>query len=148
MLEIIGLFLFIAGFIIGLGAVTVIDLHGFLGRKSHYWTKATISAHKVTKPLIWAGTLLASAGASIFYSQNPITWIPLAHLLIFPILILNGVFLSFYVSPFLLKREREGRSQELLPLKLQVYISISFVVSFIGWWSSVFLLVWYLQNHV
>jgi hypothetical protein len=28
--DILGLFLFIAGFIIGLGAVNVIDLHGFL----------------------------------------------------------------------------------------------------------------------
>ena len=37
--DIIGLFLLIAGFIIGLGAVTVIDLHGFLGRTSSYWTE-------------------------------------------------------------------------------------------------------------
>jgi len=57
--DILGLFLFIAGFIIGLGAVTVIDLHGFLGRKSSYWTEATIRTHKVTKPLIWIGILLA-----------------------------------------------------------------------------------------
>jgi len=33
-MDIIGLFIFLSGFIIGLGAVTVIDLHGFLGRKS------------------------------------------------------------------------------------------------------------------
>ena len=33
-LDIIGLFLFIAGFTIGLGAVTVIDIHGFFGRKT------------------------------------------------------------------------------------------------------------------
>ena len=49
-LDFIGLFIFIAGFIIGLGAVTVIDIHGFLGRKSAYWTEATIRTHKVTKP--------------------------------------------------------------------------------------------------
>jgi hypothetical protein len=30
-LDAIGLFITIAGFIIGLGAVTVIDIHGFLG---------------------------------------------------------------------------------------------------------------------
>ncbi|MGM0629103.1 MAG: hypothetical protein ACQESA_01640 [Patescibacteria group bacterium] len=148
MIEVLGLFIFMAGFIIGLGAVTVIDLHGFLGRSSPYWTEATIRTHKVTKPLIWVGTLLATVGGIIFYSQNPITWIPTAHLFVLPILILNGVFLSFYVSPYLLKREREGRSKDLLPRKIQAYITISFVISFTAWWGSVFLLVWYLINHV
>lgn len=60
------------------------------------------------------------------------------------ILILNGVFLSFYVSPFLLKREREGKAKELLPRALQSKIVVSFVISFIGWWGEVFLFVWYL----
>ncbi len=34
--QVVSLFILIAGYIIGLGAVTVIDLHGFLGRKSSY----------------------------------------------------------------------------------------------------------------
>lgn len=148
MIEFLGLFIFIAGFIIGLGAVTVIDMHGFLGRKSSYWTEATIRTHKVTKPLIWIGTFLATVGGFIFYYQNTITWIPLVHLFILPILIINGIFLSFYVSPRLLKREAKGLAQETLPQKLQMYISVSFVISFISWWGSVFLLVWYLINHV
>jgi hypothetical protein len=59
--------IFIAGFIIGLGAVTVIDLHGFLGRKSSYWTEATIRTHKITKPLIWIGIFLAILGGLITY---------------------------------------------------------------------------------
>ena len=45
--EFFGLFIHLAGFVIGLGAVTVIDLHGFLGRKSPYWTEATTRTHKV-----------------------------------------------------------------------------------------------------
>jgi hypothetical protein len=52
-LDVIGLFTSIMGYIVGLGAVTVIDLHGFLGRKSAYWTEATTRTHKITKPLIW-----------------------------------------------------------------------------------------------
>ncbi|MDO8659167.1 MAG: hypothetical protein Q7K54_01055 [Candidatus Parcubacteria bacterium] len=56
-LNFIGLFVFISGFIVGLGAVTVIDIHGFLGRKSSYWTEATTRTHKVTKPMIWVGIL-------------------------------------------------------------------------------------------
>lgn len=65
-LDLLGLFVMLAGFVIGLGAVTVIDLHGFLGRKSAYWTLATTRTHKVTKPLIWLGMSLAVIGGFIF----------------------------------------------------------------------------------
>ncbi len=65
--EILGFFLVISGYIIGLGAVTVIDTLGFLGRKSSYWTETTIRTHKVTKPLIWLGIFLILIG-SYFYN--------------------------------------------------------------------------------
>jgi hypothetical protein len=143
-LEILGIFLFIAGFIVGLGAVTVIDIHGFLGRKSAYWTEATTRTHKVTKPLIWTGLFLAFSGALITYRNDGLSGIPLLQGTIALALVLNGLFLSFYVSPYMLRREREGRAQELLPDSLQMKIALSFVVSFTGWWSEVFLLVWYL----
>ncbi len=143
-IDIIGLFLFLAGFIIGLGAVTVIDLHGFLGRKSSYWTEATIRTHKVTKPLIWLGTGLAALGGIIYYRASGLSGIVLFHFLILIILILNGLFLSFIVSPYLLKREKEGRDKEILPLKWQRRITISFIFSFSGWWTALFLLVWHI----
>jgi len=59
-------------------------------------------------------------------------------------LILNGLFLSFWVSPRLLMMEKEGKARELLPLDLQMKIAMSFSISVIGWWSSLFLLVWYI----
>ena len=68
--DIMGIFLFITGFVIGLGAVTVIDLHGFLGRTSSYWTEATIRTHNVTKPLIWIGISLAILGDTIYPSLS------------------------------------------------------------------------------
>lgn len=139
-----GLFIFLAGFIIGLGAVTVIDIHGFLGRKSAYWTEATTRTHKVTKPMIWAGIILAIIGGLIFYRDAELSGIPLIHLLIVMVLIVNGYFLSFKVSPFLLERERNGRQAELLPASWQNKIMISLVVSDIGWWGGLALLVWYL----
>ena len=142
--EILGIFLFIAGFIVGLGAVTVIDIHGFLGRRSAYWTEATTRTHKVTKPLIWLGLLLAISGALITYRNNELSGIPLLQGIIAVVLVLNGLFLSFYVSPYMLQREREGRAGELLPDALQIKIVLSFIVSFAGWWSEVFLLVWYI----
>ncbi|MCA9379999.1 hypothetical protein KC675_02350 [Candidatus Dojkabacteria bacterium] len=145
--DIVSLFMILSGFILGLGAVTVIDLHGFLGRKSSYWTEATTRTHKVTKPLIWAGIILAVFGGIIFYRNESMAGIPLYHLITAIILILNGLFLSFKVSPFLLKREKEGKSSELLPSEWQRNITISFIISFLGWWSALLILVVYLSKN-
>uniref|UniRef100_A0A7C4M356 DUF2269 family protein n=1 Tax=candidate division CPR3 bacterium TaxID=2268181 RepID=A0A7C4M356_UNCC3 len=136
--QFIGLFILIAGYIIGLGAVTVIDLHGFLGRNSPYWTEATIRTHKITKPLIWAGTVLSIIGAFIFY-ETPFIYY---HLIIFFFLVLNGLFLSFVVSPYLIKKEKQGKSKELLPMSFQYKITASFLVSFAGWWGSLLILIY------
>lgn len=146
-LDLIGLFIFIAGFIIGLGSVTVIDIHGFLGRKSAYWTEATIRTHKITKPLIWLGIILTIIGGVILYRNIPFSGIPLYHAIIACVLILNGLFLSFYVSPFLLAREREGRQAELLPDSLQKKIVVSLIFSDLGWWIGLLLLVVYITNR-
>ncbi len=145
--DTIGLFLLLAGFIIGLGAVTVIDIHGFLGRKSSYWTEATIRTHKVTKPLIWVGIILAVGGGLIFYRDQSFSGIPLVHIIIAFVLIINGCFLSFKVSPFLLQREKEGRSGELLPVLWQKKIMASLIVSDIGWWGGLLLLVMHIINR-
>ncbi len=143
-LDIIGLFLHLAGFVIGLGAVTVIDLHGFLGRKSAYWTEATTRTHKVTKPLIWIGITLAMLGGFIFYRGEYFSPIPLAELGALIVLVVNGLFLSFRVSPYMIERERQGKQAELLPSEWQRKIFISFIVSDIGWWGSLMLTVVYL----
>lgn len=146
-LDVLGLFLLLAGFVIGLGAVTVIDLHGFLGRTSAYWTEATIRTHKVTKPMIWVGILLAIVGGMMFYRDHSFSGAPLVHTIIALTLIINGCFLSFKVSPFLLKREKAGRSGELLPAAWQRKIMVSLIVSDIGWWGGLLLLVIYLVNQ-
>lgn len=135
-LEFAGLLLLFVGYVIGLGAVTVIDSHGFLAQKSGYWTKTTIRAHKVTKPLIWTGTILAIIGGVIFYQAQPIMPFMYIHAAAGILLVLNGLFLSFVVSPYLLKQERKGRDTELLPTSLQNKISLSFIFSVIGWWGS------------
>lgn len=141
-MQTLSIFITMAGFVIGLGAVTVIDLHGFLGRRSGYWTEATIRTHKVTKPLIWIGIGLVMAGHILLDSSG--MNIALWKFVVMGIMILNGCFLSFVVSPELLRRERENRATEILPRNLQTKIIISFVVSFLSWWglllSFVFLL--------
>lgn len=143
-LDIIGLFLLLSGFVIGLGAVTVIDLHGFLGRKSSYWTEATTRTHKITKPLIWIGVVLAILGGLVFYRNEPLTGIQLFHAIVATLLVINGLFLTFWVSPRLLRREQEGKSAELLPKDWQTKIMVSLLISDLGWWSSLFLLAVYL----
>lgn len=141
-LEIAGLFIMLAGFVVGLGAVTVIDMIGFRGIRSSYWTETATRAHKVTKQHIWIGVVLAIVGAIIFYSQIGFVWEAQIQAVLAVFLVLNGIFLSFVVSPYLIERERQGHSAELLPRKLQMQIAGSFVVSFVGWWASLFLLVW------
>jgi len=142
-----GLFLMMAGFIIGLGAVTVIDIHGFLARKSPYWTEATTRAHKVTKPMIWVGMMLAIVGGLILYRNQALSGIPLIHTVIAGALVLNGSFLSFVISPLILRKEREGKSGELLPQSWQRKIMVSLVISDIGWWGSLVLFVLYIAQR-
>jgi len=145
--DFIGLFLIFAGFVIGLGAVTVIDIHGFLGRKSQYWNEATTRTHKVTKPMIWVGILLAVIGGVIFFRNEAYIGIPIYLTLIAGALILNGLFLSFRVSPYLLQKEKDGKSGELLPQSWQKKIMTSLIFSDLGWWGGLALVVFYLINR-
>ena len=139
-MDVLPIFITIAGFIVGLGAVTVIDIHGFLARKSHYWTEATIRSHKVTKPLIWVGIFLVLLGTIFLFQSGYISESQLVtRLLLIAVLIVNGCFLSFNISPKLLKQERDGNSDKLLTKKMQKNITISFLISFFGWWSLVLL---------
>lgn len=142
-IELISTFLQISGLVIGLGAVIVIDFHGLLAQNSLYWTKATISAHKVTKPLIWVGTFIYSFG--LLLSYNSFTQNDIYRVLLLIPMVLNGVFLSFYVSPFLLKMETENNIK-LLPKSLKLKIRVSLIFSDLAWWLSVFLLVYGLVN--
>ena len=143
-LDFIGLFILLAGFVIGLGAVIVIDIHGFLGRKSSYWTEATTRTHKVTKPLIWVGIFLAIIGGILFFRNEPFSGVPMYLALISIVLVFNGLFLSFRVSPYLLQKEKEGRASELLPESWQRKITVGLILSDLGWWGSLALVVWYL----
>jgi hypothetical protein len=138
----IGFFLYLAGLIVGLGSVIVIDIHGYLARYSRYWTLTTIRAHKVTKPLIWLGLGAHFFGTVLLHAFAPgvLPWV-FWHYGMIAALLVNGTFLSFFISPLLLLREHEGKAQELLPLSLQRSILVSFMISACGWWGIVVLTV-------
>lgn len=137
LLQLIFLFIHTSGLIIGLGAVTVIDLLGLFSQKSSYWTVATIRAHKITKPLIWLGIILHLVGGLLYYPGKVAIDMSLIQLALITVLIINGCFLSFSVSPYLLKKEAEGKDSDLLPESWQSKIRISFMFSFACWWSLV-----------
>lgn len=117
--------LMIFGLVIGLGAVTVIDLLGILGQKSPYWTLATLRSHRVTKPLIWVGISACTLSALLSQKWWLFAWI-------LP-LVLNGFWLSFRLSPYLLGME--DRKEKLVPQQFQTQIKVRFIISFLLWWS-------------
>ncbi|MDA3836401.1 MAG: hypothetical protein PF542_02150 [Nanoarchaeota archaeon] len=132
------LFIHIVGLIIGLGAVTVIDTLGFFSRKSREMTQVTIHAHHITKPLIWIGTLIVFFSWMFVLLKNGFEGIYLIKTLILLVMLINGAFLSFFVSPRL---DKLIGKKVLLPNKLQIMISVSLVFSFLSWWSFVVLTV-------
>lgn len=140
------LFVLLAGFVIGQGAVTVIDLLGFLGRKSPYWTETTIRAHKVTKPLIWIGMTLVVIGLFLTYSKFGTPDFINIQIISIIVMILNGCFLTFYISPALLKQEKEGKSTQLLSNSMQLKITFSFILSFLSWWGNLFAVAYYITK--
>jgi len=143
-LDSVGLFLLLSGLIIGLGAVTVIEILAWCGRRSPYWTLATTRTHRVTKPLIWVGVFLSLFGAIIAYRNYDFTGLVALQAFIAAAVILNGLWLTFHVSPHLLRREDEGRERTLLSDAWQRKIYVSFLISFFGWWAIVFLLAMHL----
>ena len=128
------MFFHFVGIIIGLGAVTVIDTMGFFSRNDKKKTQETIAAHHTTKPLIWLGTFIVLVTWIIIILGQSLTGIYFWKSLLLVVMILNGCFLSFVISPAL---DKLIGKKVLLHSSLQVKIAISLVISFISWWSFV-----------
>lgn len=139
LLNLFALFITIAGYVVGLGSVTVIEFHAWLGRHSSYWKEATTRTHKITKPLIWIGLMQAIGGSAVLYAPVGFTPLVTTQLLIGVLLVLNGLYLSVQISPILLKQEQSGHCTDLLPETLQRRIGMSFALSYVAWWSSLML---------
>ena len=82
-------------------------------------------------------------GGILFFQNKELTQNLIYLILIFTILVINGIFLSFYISPILLEREKKGKIKEILPTSLQNKIFVSFIISFFGWWGSLLLFLYY-----
>ncbi len=132
------MFFHFVGIVIGLGSVIVIDVMGFFSRKNTKKTQDTISAHHTTKPLIWIGTIIILiTWVLILYRENFVFgFVEIWKSVLLGIMILNGAFLSFVISPALDKRIGV---KKLLPRNLQIKIGIALVISFLSWGSFVLL---------
>ena len=128
------LFFHFVGIIIGLGAVTVIDTMGFFSKRDKKKTQDTISAHHTTKPLIWLGTIIVLITWILILIQDGFGFIQNIKSFLLIVMILNGSFLSFYVSSRL---DKLIGKKVILPKALQTKITISFIISFVSWWSFV-----------
>jgi len=127
-----------AGIVIALGAVTVVDSLGVISRTSKRWTQVTVDAHHVTRALIWTGIgIIAVTWAAMLWMKGMSTLAALKTGLLV-VMVLNGSFLSFYISPRL--DELKG-TDRLVPKQLQPKIALSAAVSFVSWWSFVYLTV-------
>ena len=121
------------GIIIGLGAVTVIDSLGFRSRKSLALTQVTIEAHHTTKALIWLGSFLVLISWLFLFDGSSLAiW----KSILLMVLVLNGCFLSFIISPCL---DSLRGKKKLLSKDLQRKIRISMLISFFSWWTFVVL---------
>jgi glucose uptake protein GlcU len=90
---------------------------------------------------------LAILGGLIFFRVN-YSGTPTILGVVAVVLILNGCFLSFSVSPYLLEKEKQGKAGELLPKSWQRKIMVSLIFSDLGWWGSLFLIVVYLLKNL
>ncbi len=143
-LDLIGLFLLLSGLIIGLGAVTVADMLGMLGKKSPYWCEVFVKTHPVTKALVWLGIFAGILGALIFYREKGLYGAAILQLIIFIPLLLNALYFSLRLNPALEKLIEKPGKKITMPPKLQQKVTASQVISVLTWWSEVFLTVWHL----
>jgi hypothetical protein len=89
---------------------------------------------------------MAILGGWLYFADETFRGIPMYLATIAVVLVINGIFLSFSVSPYLLKREKEGKSAEILPKSWQTKIMISLLFSDLGWWGSLLLVIWYITH--
>ena len=136
----IGIFVYLAGFVLGIGSSTVIGFLGLLARKSHYWTLTAVRAPKVTKFLVWVGMCVSVFGFMLFYADEGFDSFTIGHLSLFVILIINGLVFSYVISPMLNQKDDEGKDSALLDKNWQVRITVSYLISFICWWAALALL--------
>jgi len=126
------------GMVVGMGAAIVIETFGLISRKSGFWTSVTINTHYVTKPLIWIGTLIFGFTWFLIMGTNSFSFPYAYKTILLTVLFFNGSYLSFVISPRLI-RHKKMNGEKVLPNSLQIMIIPSALISSLGWLTMVFL---------
>ncbi|MGB0925195.1 MAG: hypothetical protein ACPGTS_00625 [Minisyncoccia bacterium] len=140
MLSFLPLLFIITGFVVGLGSVMVMDVHGFLSRNSAYWTEAAIRTHKIAKPMSWIGTVLLLLGSVSMYTGFFLA----LQLVLILAMVLNNLFLSFAASPFFVHREKIGEAHKPLSSDWLWRMVFNFLLASVAWWGSVILCIMFI----
>lgn len=141
--DLFGLFLVLAGLVLGLGSVAVIDVLGVLSLRKPKYFDLTVTLSRITKWITWAGVLFIIAGSSLLYHESGSTGVATFQNLFLLLIIINALVMTFKLSPDLYKLQA-ARKTGAIPRNIKVRTAIHFTVSFISWWGFTFLLAWYL----
>ncbi|MDQ3014640.1 MAG: hypothetical protein M3Q73_02160 [bacterium] len=129
----IALFIHVISFIIGFGAVIVIDTFGSLWLIKRVKLATVNTVANVTEKLIWLGwSGLVLSGSVLLYHKgfiDNLTWIKLFFVLM---LGLNGLFLHSIKKSM----ERLGTPEEL-PKIIMFRTALASAISQLGWWGAI-----------
>lgn len=134
------------GVVFGLGGATVSDVLFLKSIKDERITPKEKSFLEGASLVIWLGiAILLFSGAVMYWmnwdvlSQQPRSQ---AHVSIVAIIILNGLFLNFFISPKLLfwSEEKEKRPEAVFSYrKIRRFAFVSGAISLTSWYSALFL---------
>lgn len=133
------------GAVLGVGGATMSDLMFFKTIRNLSISKTEMKFLELGSFQIWGGivcTLISSLGLWYFFPELVQTPKVYAKLTIFCILLINGIFLNVWLTPFLKKHLATSLSASPTFLKNRPILFSSGAVSIISWYSVFILGLW------
>lgn len=139
-LDMLGLFIFLLGFIFGLGSIFVLAMTKTTISKDYGQAAAVMN--RVTQSLMWFGLLLSIGGAAILYRASKLSGVAFFQAVIGLFLLLILIYYGWRVSPRLNRMGNGAPSARGTVLKRKADFSL--FIAMLAWMSGLFLLCWYL----
>jgi hypothetical protein len=143
--DVFGLFLFFLGFTLLFGVTAIQETYSFMANAYKSAGYILVKMQPVTKIVIWGSLWLAAIGGLIYFDH--VSWVgtPFVLILIFVIITLNSIYITFGLSPMVGKIEVSKR-EAVIPFSLRkrwFFSSIITILTFISF--LVFLAVYFAQ---
>jgi hypothetical protein len=135
-IEFFGWLMLLAGFVIGLVTVTAVDYSKASACCKGLWTETNARMKRFTNPLVWLWIGTAFIGCFVVFRDVPMEQIPTWLLFDAIVLLLNGAVAAYVIQPLVLQREYQSDQCQALPWTWRAVIIGSFLVSLLGWWSG------------